>query len=92
MTANILRYIAEDVFIYTNPVTVSRKDDLRNALITILAKAPASLGDSNILVPIELYEICGVQPKNDGWIKCISDFLSENTKLLVGIMISFLIQ
>ncbi len=76
----VLRYIAEDVFTYTTPVTVSRKEDLRNALIAITSRAPVSENDPGVdlLVPLEIYGACNVQPGNDGWLFRISKCLFAN--------------
>ena len=61
-----LRHLAEDVFVFPNPVTTKRKEDLRNSLISILSQAP--LDGQNSAVSVEIYQQCGIRPGNEGWI------------------------
>jgi hypothetical protein len=70
--------MAEDTFVFTNPVTQSRKDDLRNAMIAICCRAPNNMAAENLPVSAEIYALCGIQPGNDGWLARIFQALSEN--------------
>lgn len=78
----VLRYIAEDVFQYSTPVTVSRRDDLRNSLIAITSRAPAVMDEATPtkLVPVEVYRACGVAPGNEGWLARVTASLFSNVE------------
>ena len=78
LVLNVLKFIAEDTFVFTTSVTVSRKEDIRNALVAIACRAPASIDDKNSFsVPVEIYNAAGVGPGSEGWLSRISSTLAE---------------
>lgn len=79
MGLKILQFIADDTFVFVNPMTMSRKEDLRNALIAILSRAPSPSASSAAMpVALECYTQCGVQPGNEGWIMKIIQLLQHS--------------
>lgn len=78
---NVWKYIAEDTFIFTNPITISRKDDLRNALISVSCRAPASLQEENpFSVSVEIYNAVQVKPGNKGWLSVWVKLLRDHSE------------
>jgi hypothetical protein len=77
---NFLQYLAEDTFVFTNPVTIPRKEELRNAMIAIAGRAPMDLTAANVTLPTtpEVYAMCGIQPGHEGWLSRLFQVLAES--------------
>lgn len=73
----VLKFIAEDTFLYATTLTSGRKDDLRNCMTVLMAPSPAqynlnehSSSQANIIgtaVPMHYYQVCEIPPADVGW-------------------------